>query len=492
MYSQEQLEDLKHQVQLIIYDRDSNPPPADYVQQIGEIKRFLEKFTGDDVFREEFLQNQQEAVENYNIKIDPEELRLLWDFDAATNHDPEVDPIPLAVHRYRSFIREKKHHRAQSQKVLCASNDPRFKTWRDRQVQRCNSQLGKKNGEAIVHAPVTLELSKGCSVGCWFCGVSAPTLSDIFFHTPENAQLWEETLTVLNEVIGPAARHGFCYWASDPLDNPDYEKFLVDFHRVLGRFPQTTTAQPMKDPQRTRDLIKLAEQKGGFIDRFSLISLKLLREVHEEFTPEELTYVELITQNKEAYKGGKHVSGRARDYYRKKAEKKGEEYPDDAVSGTIACVSGFLFNMVDRSVKLISPCNASDRWPLGYYVFQEGNFHDGESLHALLMDMISSHMTTTVRHTDQIAFRRDLKYEDTEDGFRLKSAFIYHNFHNPPPVTKAMVEMILLGNKTAGDIAVSLGKLYDNSYEATFFNLNTFLQAGMLDEEPEPQEVKAS
>ena len=46
--------------------------------------------------------------------------------------------------------------------------------------------------------------------------------------------------------------------------------------------------------------------------------------------------------------------------------------------GTIACVSGFLFNMVERNVRLISPCNASERWPLGYRIYDEGTFTDGE------------------------------------------------------------------------------------------------------------------
>ncbi|MEB3159971.1 MAG: radical SAM family RiPP maturation amino acid epimerase [Synechocystis sp.] len=471
-------------IQPIITYRDRGTP--EYVKQIGEVKRLLEKFTGDTKFREAFLQNPIKTAQAHDIHIDPEEIRLLWDYDTAIAHDSAVDETPLSVQRYRAFIREKKQHRAQSQAVLCASNDPRFKAWRDRQVQRSYSQLGKGTGEAIVHAPMSLELSKGCSVGCWFCGVAAPKLSDIFFYTPENAQLWQETLTVLKAVVGPAAAHGFCYWASDPLDNPDYEKFLIDFHRILNRFPQTTTAQPMKDPQRTRDLLQLSAEKGGFIDRFSIISLNLLKQVHQEFSAEELTFVELITQNKEAHKTGKHVAGRARDFYRKQAEKNNEDKPNDAVSGTIACVSGFLFNMVDRSVKLISPCNASERWPLGYYVYQEGTFHDGESLHALLMDMINNHMNTSVRHDQTIAFRRDLKYQEIDDGFRLSSAFLHHNFSKVSDYLKELVEGIYEGNKTAGELALAMEKKHDVALEETFYNLNTFLQKGYLDEEPKP------
>jgi len=35
-----------------------------------------------------------------------------------------------------------------------------------------------------------------------------------------------------------AAGRGFCYWGTDPMDNPDYEKFCLDFHEVLGIFPK--------------------------------------------------------------------------------------------------------------------------------------------------------------------------------------------------------------------------------------------------------------
>ena len=42
---------------------------------------------------------------------------------------------------------------------------------------------------------------------------------------------------------------------------------------------------------------------------------------------------------------------------------------DDYPMNTIGCVTGFLFNMVDRTVQLISPCTATDEWPLGFYVY---------------------------------------------------------------------------------------------------------------------------
>jgi hypothetical protein len=75
-------------------------------------------------------------------------------------------------------------------------------------------------------------------------------------------------------VFGEAATAGYCYWGNDPLDNPDYESFLIDFHDIIKAFPQTTTAQADRHVDRVRALLRLSEEKGGMIDRFSILTLK--------------------------------------------------------------------------------------------------------------------------------------------------------------------------------------------------------------------------
>lgn len=142
--------------------------------------------------------------------------------------------------------------------------------------------------------------------------------------------------------------------------------------------------------------------------------------------------------------------------------------------------------MVDHSVKLISPCNASDRWPLGYYVFQEGTFTDGESLRNLLTDMINQHMKTSVRHDQVVAFRPDLKYEDIDNGFRLSSAFLHHNFNNVSDYLRDLVQGVYEGKQTAGELALKMERQHETPLEETFYNLNSFLKNGFLNEEPEP------
>ncbi len=100
-------------------------------------------------------------------------------------------------------------------------------------------------------------------------------------------------------------------WATDPLDNPDYERFLADFHDVLGRCPQTTTAQPHKDTERTRELLRLSHSLGSPVDRFSIISLNVLNRVHVAFSPGELLRVDCIPQNREAIRAYPEVAYRA-------------------------------------------------------------------------------------------------------------------------------------------------------------------------------------
>ena len=154
--------------------------------------------------------------------------------------------------------------------------------------------------DGLVHATCCFELAKGCSVGCWFCGVAAPKLGGMFQATPENRKMWRGALKVVRSVVGPGAKRGFCYWASDPLDNPDYEKFACDFHHILGTFPQTTTAIPLRDAQRTRRVLSLSQERGCDLNRFSVLTLKTFERIFQEFTPQELVYVELIPQNKES------------------------------------------------------------------------------------------------------------------------------------------------------------------------------------------------
>lgn len=473
------------EIQPLFFERGIIDP--NYLAGMAEIKRFLERWHADSEFRKQLPEDPYGVTTRYGLKVDPEEIRLLWDVETIkqSSQDQEAQ-IPLPVKRFRAFFVEQLKYLDRLRRS-CSPDEPHFKAWRERQIARCSSQLGKLESNVIIHAPVCFELSQGCSVGCWFCGVSAPRLSDIFTYTPENAKLWQGVLQLVKEIIGPAAGHGFCYWATDPLDNPDYEKFCDDFREILGHFPQTTTALPLKDVARTRALLKLSSEKGCWLNCFSILSLKQLDRLHKEFTSEELMFVDLVLFNKESGKPKKNV-GRARERDQRKSEKNNKllrEPYSEVIPGTIACVSGFLFNMVGRSVKLISPCNADDRWPLGYRVYDQGTFSNIQDLKALLEEMIIQNMSPTIRDHDLIRFRHDLNYQSLPDGFKLSTKSQTHEFRHIPYV-KELGELIREGQRTAEEIALLLN-LGGVPRAYTFKGLNSMFKMGVLDDEPEPR-----
>lgn len=439
------------------------------IRSTSHIKRFLERWQADPGFQEQMVLDPNKTINYYDLNVDPEEIRPLWDRREDEQPD-ETAAISESMQQWQAVL---KIDPVQSVKVaMTVVADPRYKAWRERQIVRTSSQFLPSLQGRIAHAPVCFELSKGCSGGCWFCGVAAPRLGDIFYYTPENAELWRNVLGVMKEVLGPIAGAGFCYWATDPMDNPDYEQYCSDFHDILGIFPQTTTALPLRDVERVRALLKLSQEKGCMLNRFSILSLKILDQVHEAFTADELAFVKLALQNKEA-QIPKANAGRAR--------RQQQSNHDLSEQGTIACVTGFLFNMVERSVKLISPCNANDRWPLGYMIYDEGTFSNADDLRALLKRMIANHMPLSLQPDDLIRLRRDLQYESLPDGFRLSTQIKKFNFRNDP-YFKALGEVIYQGDQTVTAIIARFERDGISSTR-TFNTLNHLFQRGLLDDE---------
>ncbi|MGH3166550.1 MAG: radical SAM family RiPP maturation amino acid epimerase [Trebonia sp.] len=408
----------KKAVQFRLLLGDLSDVPADYIRDVAHMKRFLERWTMDPKYQEAFRGDGVAALAALGVELTPADVTPMIDQEEALKATGlilagRMDEVPLAVLRYRNFIREKIEHRTRlrSENV---PGDPRMRAWRDRMIKRCVGSLGQARADAIVHAPAAFELSSGCTVGCWFCGVAAPKFEHNWPRTEANARLWKECLRVAGEVYGPSVKHGFLYWATDPLDNPDYEDFLTDFHEVLGACPQTTTAQGQKDIERTKRVLRAAHAMGSPVDRFSILALNSLSRVHEGFTPEELLRVECVPQNKESAAAGnmlKSNAGRARKF----ASKRAGELVSDGMSSTIACVSGFLFNMVDSSVKLITPCNATDRWPLGYWVLAEGTFNSAAELRDLMTSMIDENIRESLSVRDIVRLRPDVRLIVDED-----------------------------------------------------------------------------
>ena len=465
-----------------------DPKSADsvpYLSELAQTKRFGERLRCDRVFRERLAADPAATVKEYGLAVDAEALRPFWDDEAAQimAGDPNFVPA-LAAQRHRLFAREKLLHREKMRTVECVPSDERQRSWRERQTKRCLGQLGPVSYQGIVHAPFAIELSEGCSVGCWFCGISSEKKKSDFLYTAENGVLWREILQILRNKIGPAAGTGFCYWATDPLDNPDYERFCIDFAEICGRFPQTTTAQAHKDPERVRALLSLSYDLGCTINRFSILTLRIFDRIMDAFSPEELLHCEIVPQNPEA-RMLQSEAGRAYKSSRldKRKEDSGWEGDPEAPPGTIACISGFLINMVTRKVRLVSPCPASERWPDGYWVLDEGHFTDAQSFEKLIEQMMSDHMRTSLRTSDSARLLEDVQLDILEDGFAVESWGSRTAFQGPAYL-RELGRLLKAGGGSAADIALQLEKDLGTPLHSGLYALNELFDAGILDEEP--------
>jgi hypothetical protein len=207
----------------------------------------------------------------------------------------------------------------------------------------------------------------------------------------------------------------------------------------------------------------------------------MLRQVHSEFSAEELAFVGLEFQNKEAEANEPKVkAGRARERADKTESVSSED--EDLAYASISNVMGFLFNMGDKSVKLISPCIASELWPEGYRIHAERTFSDVTDL-GIILEEIISHLPIAISPKQVIRFRSDLKYESLPDGFQVSTKFKTLKFRSGAFASE-LGAIIHQSDKTAEEIA-AVFDVWDIPQEQVFQSLNQLFASGVLDDEPD-------
>ena len=458
--------------------------PSNYDVNLPSFKRSIELFVNDSHFQAKYLAAPEQTLEEYGLSnIKPLELDILTNKEIGMQYVPGGDKeIPTVVSQYRKFIQCKQGHSLEIREIQ--PDHPGWRKWRARMVKGTLWREGLLKYKRLVHAPYTVEFTYGCTVGCWFCGVSAEKFQGPVEMTDEVKSNWREFLHSFNSICGQeSAQNGFCYWATDPLDHPEYEWFLEQFHDILGYWPQTTTAQVMKHAPRTRALFKHIESKNGFVQRFSMTRSTDQRKIMDFFTPEELFLCELIPQydNKLSPKA---TAGRVRDLVLKKQEQDKDipfHYNLES-TGSIACVSGFLINLVERSIKLITPCAASDRWPLGYRILGERTFEYEESIEFLLRDMLASYINNQLLPNDYLKPQLGVVFSSSTDGVLAASSHGYTMSVKNVSAPGTIAEMLQLGQYTVQDVCNAVEAKGGSRVQA-MIALYQLFEMGIFDED---------
>lgn len=379
----------------------------DDIKEISCFKRIMEYTMMDRDFHRRFNADSVKAVES--IGLEPSLVRT-----------PEGGDDTHAAQLYDRFIKEKLKMRDDVRNKGVPS-DEHFAKWRDRQIKRSYLHFPKEQVDSIVHISLGYELSSGCSVGCKFCGLNAGPLKKLFRATDENKELWKGIMDAATRVLGPAAGGGMLYYATEPLDNPDYEYFMDDWKTRFGNHCQITTAAATRDIERTHKILSRLDPTGETIFRFSVKSIEEFRTIMNSFTPEELLLVELLPQFEEApgnvfAKAGRNVENN--DY-----------------NGSISCISGLLVNLCDRTIKLLTPVEASEKYPLGQVEVMKMEFSDAEDFEHKLKDIIAS-MKTILSPKDKLKMYDYLEYGFEEE----ETCVIYNNKGNAVRIENAILK----------------------------------------------------
>ena len=322
-----------------------------------DVKRFLEWAVGDPRFRRKFEADPLRAIEEYEIDVEPEDVSILFEEDLNDNPALLENAHP-AVKEHFKRTREIDQRKALYEKRAEPDN-AQFARWRSRQLNEYSSSH-RINRDFKPHRPFSIELSKGCSIHCEYCALDAGRLTKIAEFTPESQKRFRQILSILSDFFGKAADTGLLYFATEPLDNPDYENYLRVFSEVFGVIPHTTTAAWFRDIERTRRLMEMTGKKNGEGLRLSVNSVEHLVLCMKSFSAKELENIRLILNNPGAIRVIRKTG-------------RGAQVPG-AIEGSIACLTGFIINLPDRSIRLVSPRFDLKKYPLGYRTFAGSRF----------------------------------------------------------------------------------------------------------------------
>ena len=451
-------------------------------ETIGWIKRFLEYEAMFPGFSKEASASPFETMQKYGFPLTPQDVSFLpQDPGKPRTMTPRFPNSKAPI--YTDFM-DRKYRHIEYAREACAPVNEKFKKWRERQIERCILDLGPQY-TALIHAPLMFELSVGCSVGCEFCGLNAGKLQEVYRYTDENAALFREILKRAKDVIGPAAGEGTLYFASEPLDNPDYEKFMHDFYDIYGILPQITTATSSRHIDRLRPLLKELNEDGRSIYRFSILSEQMYRDICEAFSPADLALVELLPQ----YEGapGNHFASTGRYV---------DAHPDrddrEQIAGSISCITGFLVNMCKHTITLTTPTWAREGHENGQYILGVEQFTDAADFQDKVELMIEKYMKTYLSPKDIICMYPYLSCRTTDTEVMIESVHktAYRLMaKDQEDLIGKLFELAALGCYTRREIVQEIVKTKQypaSGTEYLFYLINRYYAKGIFVEKGSP------
>ncbi len=443
------------------------------VENSAHLKRFGECYQADPEFRESYNRDPAALLRKHGLDLEPTRLNdLLQLLDVKS---------PAFIQSLHEGPGLKILRKLQTERIA----DERFEGWRRRQVKRIQAFFHAEVFRSLLHLPIAFELSKGCSGGCFFCCFDPPPLFAVFRYDEVNRELWREILSISNRLVGPFFGAGApCYYATEPLDNPDYERLARDFREITGFWPPLTTVKCLEDPTRIRKYIRAAaaDSDQPVLLRFSIISLPMLREVHAEYSPEELADVELVLNNPESM-WKYSPAGRARRVAQR-VRHGGDRMADKFyMPGPTACATGFVVNLADRSIRLVASCTPDEQNPDGYILFDTMGFQTPADYARALEELIVRHMPVFPPDDWILAFTPGFKLKATEDGCLFSTDFMTRRLTGDSSLRK-MCELIGEGRHTWAELSA----IIDDAWITEMYlkpKLSLLFDLGLLREPPQ-------
>lgn len=376
----------------------------------SDYKRLIELCTASLQYQQDFLKNPKKYLEEHQLRLDSQDAENVVRVWVLKEDLPLSDGYIQYYQKKLGSLYDYIEERTDVNRI----QNPAFKAWYQRQVKRNHFQsYYMRHLRGAIYIPVSFEISDGCSVGCPFCCLSAQPLKKTYPCTDENLKEWKDILVSTANLIGGIIDYSICYFATEPLDNPNYEKFLSVFYEVFGAYPQTTTAASDRQIVRTKKLIEMLgeDELKHAVLRFSVTSLEQLEKIYKNFSSEELAYIEVLLNNPESSCGYVN-SGRSRLLSKELEDK---TFIDET---SCVCTNGFVVNLVKKTIKLITPQLPSDKYPMGMEIYEERSFQNSSDYIQVMKDMIEKWMLLEFDENQKLVLADYLTIERM--GYRVK------------------------------------------------------------------------